>query len=186
MKNGPYILVKAPESYPGKKYRNKYVYEHHLVWWLKTGQLLRPDQVIHHLDGDKHNNDYANLALITKKEHLNEHRKDFKFKYSTERVELKCSWCNQLFQMLKSSYVYKLKQEQNKFYCCRSHQVRAQQKVRVQQSPRISKTCEVCAKEFKAILERARFCSKKCTSVSNRPGRRAYKERKRLEKKIDK
>ena len=33
MKNGKYILVKAPANYLGKKYRNKYVYEHILNYW---------------------------------------------------------------------------------------------------------------------------------------------------------
>ena len=37
MKNGDYILVKAPTNYPGKKYRNKYCYEHHLVYWQHYG-----------------------------------------------------------------------------------------------------------------------------------------------------
>ena len=31
MKSGNYILIKAPDNYPGKKYRGKYCYEHHYV-----------------------------------------------------------------------------------------------------------------------------------------------------------
>jgi len=40
MKNGPYEMVIAPEEYPGRRYRNRYVYEHQLVWWKNTGKLV--------------------------------------------------------------------------------------------------------------------------------------------------
>ena len=33
MINGDYILVVAPDDYPGVRYREKYCYEHYLVYW---------------------------------------------------------------------------------------------------------------------------------------------------------
>lgn len=37
MRCGPYILIIPPPEYPGKKYRGRYAYEHHVVWWENTG-----------------------------------------------------------------------------------------------------------------------------------------------------
>lgn len=49
-----------------------YVYEHVLVTELKIGRYLKPQEVVHHIDGDKTNNDPENLFLC--KDHL-EHMK---------------------------------------------------------------------------------------------------------------
>ena len=48
MKNGPYILVAALETYPGKKYRGKYCYEHHMVWWKKHKQITKENTKPNH------------------------------------------------------------------------------------------------------------------------------------------
>ena len=69
MKNGPYILVIAPPNYPGKRYRSRYCYEHHLIWWTETGQLPEDGYLIHHKDHNKHNNDFSNLELISVTQH---------------------------------------------------------------------------------------------------------------------
>ena len=73
MKNGPYELVIAPVEYPGKRYRNRYCYEHHLVWWQNTGALPKEHDEIHHKDGNKRNNSFDNLALLRKKDHAAHH-----------------------------------------------------------------------------------------------------------------
>lgn len=76
MRNGPYELVIAPAEYPGKKYRDRYVYEHHLVWWKATGEV--PDyQVgnIHHKNGDKRDNRVENLERISRSRHSVLHAK---------------------------------------------------------------------------------------------------------------
>jgi len=52
----------------------KRIYEHHLVW-IKTNQLHRiPDGcMIHHLDGNKLNNNLRNLQLMTRDFHMKIH-----------------------------------------------------------------------------------------------------------------
>lgn len=69
MRNGPYILLKAPIDYPGKKYRGKYVYEHHLVWWKCKGELIDAEDVVHHINGNKHDNRIENLEKISRSDH---------------------------------------------------------------------------------------------------------------------
>lgn len=73
MINGDYIMVVAPENYPGKKYRNKYCYEHVLNYWLHYNVLPNKNEVIHHKDGNKHNNDISNLELLTNNKHVSKH-----------------------------------------------------------------------------------------------------------------
>jgi hypothetical protein len=75
MRNGPYILVIAPDEYPGKRYRGRYAYEHHLVWWQNTGQLVPPGFDLHHKDEVKTNNVFQNLELKTHGGHVADHNR---------------------------------------------------------------------------------------------------------------
>ena len=63
VKNGDYELVVAPSDYPGTKYRGRYVYEHHLVWWRTTGETVPKGSVLHHRNEEKRDNRFANLEL---------------------------------------------------------------------------------------------------------------------------
>ena len=76
MRNGDYILVKAPDWYKGKRYRVKYCYEHHLVWEEHTGRPVPVGFIIHHKDGNKTNNKLDNLCCITEHEHKLLHGQD--------------------------------------------------------------------------------------------------------------
>ena len=125
MKNGPYELVIAPPNYPGKLYRNKYVYEHHLNWWLKTKEIIQEGFIIHHKDGNKRNNHSDNLKLLTKKDHTAQHNLE-RTTYETRQ----CSLCNVSFKKPPSYFSYRLKMGQTRFYCCRSHQVSHQQQMK--------------------------------------------------------
>ena len=93
MKNGEYILVCAPDNFPGKKYRDKYCLEHHLIYFLNYGVVPKEDEIIHHINGNKYDNRIENLQLLTKKEHNKIHR----YKNVTNLVKLKCPICNKVF-----------------------------------------------------------------------------------------
>lgn len=114
MRNGPYILVVAPDVYPGKKYRGRYVYEHQLVWWQNTGNLVPKGYVVHHRDHDKHNNRFSNLELTEAGVHAAEH--------SAERKPLPllipCAWCSEKFAIEVRQYKTRLKQSKDGSLCC--------------------------------------------------------------------
>ena len=46
------------------KASNNYVLEHRLVMEEKIGRLLKEDEIVHHLDGNKKNNNPNNLQLL--------------------------------------------------------------------------------------------------------------------------
>ena len=74
MKNGAYELVIAPPAYPGKRYRGKYCYEHHLVYWQVTGTVINTKtEQIHHKDENKRNNKPDNLELLSLETHRKHH-----------------------------------------------------------------------------------------------------------------
>jgi len=63
-----YIKVKVAEP-------NIWMYEHHYVWEKENGKI-QEGFVIHHIDGDKHNNAIGNLLCMTEKEHKALHGKE--------------------------------------------------------------------------------------------------------------
>ena len=113
MKNGPYILVKAPEDYPGKKYRGRYVYEHTLVWWQHTGQLVPAGWLVHHKDEDKHNNEFSNLELKSTGKHTADH-------HVVVPIQLNCAFCTKAITRKPCEHRFRLKNGQTDFYCNRS------------------------------------------------------------------
>lgn len=93
MINGDYIMVVAPDNYPGIKYRGRYCYEHYLVFWQTYGIVPKDDEIIHHKDEDKHHNVPDNLELMKRKDHATLHNK----KRLCSLVLLKCPGCQKLF-----------------------------------------------------------------------------------------
>lgn len=51
------------------------VLEHRLLMEKSIGRELRPDEVIHHINGDRKDNRIENLAVMTRAEHSRLHRK---------------------------------------------------------------------------------------------------------------
>ncbi len=58
----------------GRTYR-KFMgqHEHRIVAERLLGRPLRDKEIVHHIDGDKRNNDPANLEVITQGEHMRRH-----------------------------------------------------------------------------------------------------------------
>lgn len=69
-----YVLIRVGVDHPLADVRG-YAYEHRLVAFAKLGRMLRDDEVVHHKDGNKQNNDWANVEVLTHHEHRVEHRK---------------------------------------------------------------------------------------------------------------
>jgi hypothetical protein len=112
VKNGPYEMVIAPNDYPGKKYRGRYVYEHQLVWWQTTGQLVPKGFLLHHTNEDKRDNKFSNLELLTRGEHTREHNE-------VQCVTVTCAWCRKDFD-LKPGKVRSKQKQNSRIYCSRS------------------------------------------------------------------
>lgn len=115
MKNGPYILVLAPIEYPGKKHRDRYVYEHHLIWWKNTLFPLSNGYIIHHRNGVKTDNKFENLEMIYKSTHpkIHKNRKNY--------CVCVCSYCNKPFIREPRNYNFKKLNGQKNFFCCKKH-----------------------------------------------------------------
>lgn len=48
-------------------------HEHRVVVEAHLGRPLRSDEIVHHIDGNKRNNDISNLAVMTQSEHIKLH-----------------------------------------------------------------------------------------------------------------
>ena len=119
MKNGEYIMIVAPHDYPGKKYRGKYCYEHHLEYWKFTAIVPSKGENIHHIDHNKSNNHISNLLLLDAREHRRLHG----ILQGRKISSLKCQFCGVDFVR----ETRQIKAGQTNFFCCRSHQVTSQQ-----------------------------------------------------------
>ena len=97
MKNGPYEMIVAPKDWPGRRYRNRYCYEHHYIYWKSYRQLPSRTQCIHHLNGSRRDNRVENLVLIERAEHSKEHTAS----RGHQVVRLKCPNCQILFEKEK-------------------------------------------------------------------------------------
>ena len=70
-----YVLIRVGVGHPSADCRG-YAYEHRLVAEKKIGRKLKPDEMIHHVDGNRQNNAPENITVVVgNSEHYFEHRK---------------------------------------------------------------------------------------------------------------
>lgn len=58
-----YVLIWSP-GHPNSRKHSQYVFEHRLVMEKKLGRVLEPQEVVHHKNRDKQDNDPANLEVF--------------------------------------------------------------------------------------------------------------------------
>ena len=69
--NQRYYNIQAP-GHPNADV-DGYILEHRLVMEKQLGRYLVKGEIVHHLDGNGHNNDISNLQLTTRKRHFQDH-----------------------------------------------------------------------------------------------------------------
>lgn len=92
VKKGNYIYAVVPEHPRATK--NGYVLEHRVVVENSLGRLLEPNEQIHHVDGNRHNNAAENLRVVLNGEHQRLHQTKYP---DGHFVGLVCDHCGARF-----------------------------------------------------------------------------------------
>lgn len=74
-------------------YKDGLVYYHRHVASLKIGRWLKTNEEVHHIDGNRSNNDPENLEILVKSEHAKRHG---------NKKKIKCRLCNKDIEVSKS------------------------------------------------------------------------------------
>lgn len=106
-------LLRTPPGYQGTTLcGGRYVYEHRYMAEQKIGRLLWPGEVVHHINGDIHDNRPRNLKVTNQSEHAAGHRRDPAC-YCT----IECPTCGKLFKLREKYMLWKRQHGQKRFFC---------------------------------------------------------------------
>jgi hypothetical protein len=95
-----YVLVRVGTDHPLSDVRG-YAYEHRIVAIKKLGRMLKPNEKVHHIDGNKKNNVIDNICVVKgNAEHYLYHRKNKKLRKPNElNLQITCECgCGLMFQ----------------------------------------------------------------------------------------
>lgn len=92
--------------------KHGYVLHHRVVMENNLGRLLNPDEVVHHINGDKKDNRIQNLEVLDSRQHVRMHGLERGSKW----CELKCPQCSKIFHRERRNTHLIIKK--NKWSCC--------------------------------------------------------------------
>ena len=72
--NNSYLYTSKEGYLVDCKDRNNRVQVHRKVMEKHLGRKLHSHEIVHHKDGNKKNNHYSNLEIMTRSDHMNHHR----------------------------------------------------------------------------------------------------------------
>lgn len=107
VKKGDYLYAVVPEHPRATKHG--YVLAHRIVMENQLGRLLDAKEVVHHKNGNKHDNREENLEVKQNSEHAREHA----LLQGRLRVVLRCPSCGAMFERWKS-----YTQKGQEFFAC--------------------------------------------------------------------
>lgn len=108
VKKGDYLYAVVPEH--PKATKNNYVLLHRVIMENSLGRILSDEEVVHHKDHNKYNNDIDNLEILTKVEHNRRHG----LEQGRMTVILRCPVCGKEFVKAKNQTHL---QKKSKFNC---------------------------------------------------------------------
>ena len=133
---------KRNESGHYRGYHGKYI--HQAVWEHFNGKIPK-GYIIHHIDGDKSNNDISNLQLMIQSEHIKLHQSLIEPKKCT------CEYCGKEFESIGN-----FKGECR--FCSEECGIKFQHENKYE-----IRVCEVCGKEFDVYkYSKTKYCSREC------------------------
>ena len=142
--------------------KHRYMLRSRIVWWLRTGEVLRGFKWnLHHKNHDRLDDRFENLEKVEHSAHSKEHHP--LGEHATERV---CRYCNKQFTI----NIWRLREKGRGTFCslpcCFAYR-----------RTRFSKTCLWCGTVFavgRAALKRRKVCSSKCAGHRSGLMRRKY------------
>jgi len=93
---GDYYYAVVPE-HPNRT-KNNYVLLHRVLMENHLGRLLDSDEIVHHIDENKKNNEISNLQVMKALEHVLHHVKQ----KGETLLEMKCPCCKTVFSKPKN------------------------------------------------------------------------------------
>ena len=127
---------------------------HRYVWEFYNGEIPKTYQ-IHHKDGDKSNNDIANLELIQSGEHQRLHGENLTEEERQKKRE-------NMEKKARPAAIAWHKSEAGREW----HRQHAKETLLIREPK--EKVCEFCGKSYSTIQYASRFCSNKCKSANRR------------------
>lgn len=104
--SGGYMYCRTDPVHPKANAKGLYPL-HRVVMENKLGRLLENNEVVHHKNEDKVNNNPENLEIINRSDHSRHHSQ----KYKVDEVELKCPVCGGSFSLMPNLYRLRTKRK---------------------------------------------------------------------------